>query len=61
MTKCRLCDKTIGAEHEQEIFFICPKCYTIVAPIIEVRIEQLARLQRRRESATADKLKQGDW
>lgn len=61
MTKCRLCEKVVGAEFEKTTFFICPKCYEIVAPIIEVRIEQLARLQRRRESASADNLKKGEW
>jgi len=68
MTTCRICGKDDGHHHDQAVcdgghdeFFICSKCYPVISPIIEVRIEQLARLQRRRESASADNLKKGDW
>ena len=61
MTTCRICGKDDGHHHDHNEFFICSKCYPIISPIIEVRIEQLARLQRRRESASADNLKKGDW
>ena len=55
--KCRLCSKQEGDDKP----YVCTDCYEIIKPLIEVRMEQLARLQRRRESASADNLMKGDW
>jgi hypothetical protein len=63
MRLCVLCGNHPKGEphddHDEE--YVCPKCFPIIKPLNDVRKEQLARLLRRRESATADNLKKGHW
>jgi len=55
MIACRLCNATHGEGNKTE-YCICVKCYPIIAPLVDVRVQQLARLQARREKATADNI-----
>jgi len=61
MTVCAICGKDDGHHHDHDEKYVCPKCYPIIKPLIDVRMEQLNRLRLRREKATADNLRRGDW
>ena len=60
MTICKICGRDDGHHHDHEEFFICARCYPIIAPLVEVRKEQLARLRSRAESTTADNINKAD-
>lgn len=57
MKKCALCEKTDSGHQSHTQLYICVDCYPTIAPLIEVRKQQLARLLARREKTVADTFK----